>query len=819
LDPAAAPKLGLTPAMPIPALDPFSFWLGFVVAALLAAGAYRYRQRMAGARSRLVRSLSAGRDFFASGTERLVREDTLRFAQTSHLAGSLFALEDIRLPPRLLPFPTLYDPTAPPPDPDVNSVIPVLPEWPDLAAIYRVPGLTPAEALSGGSNLLVIGGPGAGKTTLLAHLATRVALEDLTLFGQTSTPVFVHVADLGLPLAPGADVDQPLIAAAQARASALTSPRLPRHLRQRLREGRCVILLDGFDDLGPEALAEAAGWLAQFQIEHKQHRLVAAAGLTGYGPLLQLGLAPVLIAPFGREDFHALIRKWGSAWDKLVRASRRRGAADTNTLLIMNWLGNGNQGRTIFEVTLKIWAAFAGDARGKRPVDWLEAYVLRHGVKANGQQALGRLAALLLDREGSSPVTWAEAVTMLDALLPGPSGRIDGEDFLADMTARHLLARHRDRVCFQHPLAAAYCAARAAADEPAAVAPGQSAGWMGALYFYASLGELTPLVAQHLSLAPDLLHSDLLTTARWVRDAPANARWRTEVFRRLTRLLIDPEQPFDLRQNVLGAFVAANDASIVALFRQGLAADDDPLLRWMATLGLGSLGEGSATVSIASHFTDTRREVRWSAALALSALNNETATQSLGQGLLVGDDDLRRACAEALARLPEDGHAMLREAIGHADVSVRRAGVYGLAATREDWARAILQQVQHTEQQWFVRSAIQDMLAQWVDTSARAPKPYSPPDATGWLIAWAAQQGLGVPRGQGALEVLFRALAEGDDNTRRAAADFLGGMGEPESARSLYPLLKEKNPVLRDAAFRALAHLAAGSGQRLAAPA
>ena len=95
----------------------------------------------------------------------------------------------------------------------------------------------------------------------------------------------------------------------------------------------------------------------------------------------------------------------------------------------------------------------------------------------------------------------------------------------------------------------------------------------------------------------------------------------------------------------------------------------------------------------------------------------------------------------------------------------------------------------------------------------------SAPDATGWLIAWAAQQGLGVPPGHGAVEVLTRALAEGDENTRRAAADFLGTLGEPEFARSLYPLLQEKNPDLRDTAFRALARIASGSGQRLAAAA
>src|SRR5579859_2547199 len=805
--------------MPLPSVDAFSFWLGFVVAGLLAFAAYRFRHVLRAARQSVLSALRGARELFTAGTERLVREDTLRFAQTSHLAGTQFALDDILLPPRLLNLPAPYDPTAPPPDLDINSFIPILPEWPDLAAIYRAPGLTPAGALAGGSNLLVIGGAGTGKTTLLAHMASCVALDDLRLLGETATPIFVHAADLPLPLAAGADVDAPLIAAAQARSSALTSPRLPRFLRQRLREARCAIFMDGLDELPPGEIAAVADWLAQFSAApgHKQHRLVVAAGLVGYGPLLRLGLAPALIAPLGAEDYRELIRKWGQAWDTLVRARRRQTSGDTDLALIMGWLGSGNQGRTVFEVTLKVWAAFAGDARGKRPVDWLQAYILRHGVKPSGEQALGRLAARLLEPDAGGGLAWPEAVAFVDAVPAGASGKLDGEDFLADLVARHLLARHQDRVTFRHGLAASYCAAAAAASDPAAVTPDQSRGWSQALYYYAALGELTTIVVQQLNLAPDLLQSDLLAAARWLRDAPSTARWRAEVFRRLSRLLVDPAQPLGLRLRALGAFVAANDASVAALFRKGLA-DDDPQLRWMATLGLGSFGELSATVALASHFTDPQREVRWAAALALSALNNETATQALGQGLLVGDDELRRACAEALARLPEFGHPMLREAIGHEDLSVRRAAVFGLAATRADWALAILKQVQHSEQQWFVRSAAQDVLSQWLEPAGRAPRPGVPPESAGWLIAWAAQQGLGVPPGRGAIEVLNRALQDGDEPTRRAAIDELAWLGDPDTARGLYPLLRDERFSLRDAAFDALAQIAAGTGQRLAAP-
>jgi HEAT repeat protein len=94
-----------------------------------------------------------------------------------------------------------------------------------------------------------------------------------------------------------------------------------------------------------------------------------------------------------------------------------------------------------------------------------------------------------------------------------------------------------------------------------------------------------------------------------------------------------------------------------------------------------------------------------------------------------------------------------------------------------------------------------------------------PPEALGWLIAWAAQQGVGVPPGPAALEVLHRALREGDPATRRAAAEALARLGQPSDTGDLYPMLQGHGPALADAAYLSLASIAAGSGTRLAATA
>jgi HEAT repeat protein len=809
----------------IPPIDGFSFWLGFFVAAGMGFVLFLFRRQLGEVRDGLLAQLRGFREYLTSGTERALREDMMRYAQTAHLAGTLFVLDDILITPRLLVPDTPFDPTAPDASDEdsVSSIIPVLPEWPDLAAIYRAPSITLEETLSGGSHVLILGAPGMGKTTLLAHLITRIAAGDEKLLGGEYTPLFIHAADLPLPRLPNEDVAQPLITAAQNRVSVVTAARLARHIRLRLREFNCLICVDGLDELPQRHVAEVAQWLNDFTREYPRHRLVAAAGSAGYGPLLALPLAPIHIAPWHLDDYKALIQKWSTAWEKLIRARKKRATtaeADVDPNIIMGWLSTSNAGRTIYEVTLKTWAAFAGDARGKRPVDWMETYLGRFNLKPHGHKAVGRLAVSLMARDDYLGLARPEVLAILEPVLAGADGKvsIDLDDWLDELLDRRLLAkRARDRLSFSHAFAMAYCASTALAAEPDNVTPGVSPFWNRALYFYTSLGDLTPMVGRALTQAPDLMFSDALTSALWLRDAPPGVKWRGEVLRRLSVIFMDARQTESLRLRALAGFVAANDSAVAQLFKQALT-NPDPFTRRMALLGLGALGEVGAILQIAARFTDDYLDVRWAATLALAAINHPSAIDSLRQGLTNGDDQLRQACAEALARHAEEGHPLLKEAVANDDLAVRRAGVYGLAAVNQTWSWELLERLQHTEQQWYVRSAIQELLAAAQQPAARAPKPYAQPESQGWLVAWAATQGLGVPPGRAAIDVLNRALKEGDGPTRRAAMDALGRLADPAGARDLYPLLRDPDAFTREVAFRALVFIALSSGTRLAMP-
>jgi HEAT repeat protein len=170
-----------------------------------------------------------------------------------------------------------------------------------------------------------------------------------------------------------------------------------------------------------------------------------------------------------------------------------------------------------------------------------------------------------------------------------------------------------------------------------------------------------------------------------------------------------------------------------------------------------------------------------------------------------------------LARLPELGHPLLEEAAALPDLAIRHAAVYGLLDSRAEWALKTLEDMQSHESEWLVRNAVVEALEQWQTPPDRAPKPYPAPDTLGWLVAWAASKGTGVPPGKAAIEVLNRALKEADEPIRCAAAEAIGRLCDASVVRDLYATLREPAPLVRDAAFGALAQVAAASAQRLPA--
>lgn len=807
----------------LPPIDLFSFWLGFGVACGLFALAFVYRRQLQTLSEAALKRLRGVRELLTAGAERNLRADMVRFAQTAHMAGHLFILNDVLLEPRLLIPDNGFDPSATPPEDDLTAVIPNIPEWPELAAVYRAPTLSVQQAFANDQNIIVLGAHGAGKTSLLAHLVTLAvqAAPDDAIFPGAPTPLFIHAADLELPVAGKDDVSAPLIAAVQQRVSALVAPRVPGHVRTRLRDFKCVIFLDGLDELSPARIGDVADWVKQFQAKYPQHRWIAASLPYGFGAFTAINFAPVVIAPYSAQAYETLIEKWLTQWGKL-RAGKKPSPLDVESAFLSNWLRSGNAHRSILEITLKIWAALHGDARGPRPVDFFEAALRRLGLRPYAQRALGPIAMHFVNQPDQAGVPRADLAALCDTLFKGPDGKpeIDSAAVLDELTGKRVLTkRGKDRLAFRSTTLLAFVAARTLAAEPGLAEPGNSPLWVRILYFLNPLSDITPAVAKMLTQPPDILQTDQLTLARWLRDAPAGNKWRPEVYRRLAKFMLDTNLPEALRLRALGGFIIANDPGSATLFKQTLA-NPDPFNRRIAALALGALGDVTATSALANLFVDPYLDVRWAAALALVAIGTEGALEMLKRGILNADDAMKQACAQALARHP-DGHDILREWVTHPDLSVRRAVLFGLADIGQPWAHKLINDVLLNETEWYVRNAANELAERLKSPTHALPAPQAPqpPEKLGWLVAWAATQGLGVPPGRGAVEVLNRALHEGDEPTRIAAIDALARLGDPSAARELYGALRDpQSALVRDAAFRGLAYLSNALGQRLATP-
>jgi len=800
------------------------------------------------------------REALATTVEHRHRDDILWQASISHLAAQLFPLERILIEPHFMapPQPIIPGQAS---EPGRSPLFPYMPEWPGLSAAYRQPTLSLGEVLKGNPNLLVTGAPGMGKSVCLAAIARLAAAAEPPFDPYDRVPFLIHAGDLAhldryereaattdgakdLPRGNGklrfnqydkSAVVEVLIAAVQHRASGITSPRLPPFVRAALRAGRALILLDGLDELPRAQLAAVATWLEGLLQSHPRTQVIAAGPSSGFGPLVRLGLVPVSLAQWGEEDCRNFLARWGGAWrstsqDSRVRSARSapdagpaisRVAPDPLDPAILNgWLTTWSAGRTPLDVTLRAWAAYADDLQGSRPIHAIEAFIHRSFPHPVALRALETLAYEQITQERCG-IAAAEALALVKPVLAESGWTAEAGDLILGLADRQLLlSRSAKRYSLPHPSIAGALAAASLARNGL-----QAPDWNGAshalqelaLTCYTSLADAGPQVAGRLDRSDELLHRDLLKAAGWLRDAYPNSSWRSEVLRRLAELFMAPELPSGLRARLLGAFLAFGEADAAQLFRLALNSRDHVTRRY-AALGLGARRESSSEMLLKEKMADPAQDVRRAACLALASFGTKSSLDAVAESLLDGDQDLREAAAEGLAIQGDAGHSILREALADEEIAVRRAAVLGLGHVQDGWARAALEGVIANDDQWIVRSQAEEVLQKCGNRLDRALGPTLPPSELGWLVAFAARHGSGLPPGPPAIRVLIRASDEGTLEERLAALQALGHLGSDSVVGDLYRALQDPEPEVRDMAFEALAYIGAATGERLPSP-
>ncbi|MCB9455202.1 MAG: HEAT repeat domain-containing protein [Anaerolineaceae bacterium] len=645
-------------------------------------------------------------------------------------------------------------------------------------------------------------------------------------------PVYLDLADLVIDVAvTGTELDpaEPLVQAVQRQVGRITASTIPRNLYKRLNSGGLLLLLDGYDDLPESERRPRLTWLQELMRQYPDNFYIVAGPLNGYGLLSRLCLTPVYLRAWDDADRALAVDRWAAAWPEIA-GSRRERAPEPDAEVVARARIN-NRALSPFDMTLKIWANFAEDTQLSGVEGWLRAYVSRmlpdDQPLADTLSQLTQAAALQLD-EGAITRARLEAlmtgVSVSDVVAAAESESADEAEsdddkkeavsaqgkFLAALRRAGLLKRSAGgRYRFRHGHLTAYLASLAMGqfDERALLTKAEHPAWHQAVAYAALHTDIEPVVRARLNAPPDIRRDHVLAIAYWLHYAPGSVSWRVAYLKHLALLFANPSQYGLVRERVAAALIQTRDQSVGQVFLKAMSHDDAGI-RQLACIAVGAVGTPEALKGLEKLLmNDPDVYVQIAGALGLGALGTEEALVALVEAFATVEEHLRQAIAEVFAGIPDEGYPILYDAIHDEDMLLRRAAVFGIRRLRSPWAVTTIHRAYLEDAQFIVRSAAQVAFQERQDSSSKGPHPYPMVESISWLRRWVSERGEMLPAGEGANLVLLRALQEGDDGIRLLSAAALGQLGVAANTKPLYTALRDRQPEVREAAYRALAAL------------
>ena len=289
----------------------------------------------------------------------------------------------------------------------VNLTIPYMPDWPDLASFYNAPNFTLAQIMAQGASVAVIGKAGSGKTVALADLAIQVARSsrhagDLAI----CLPILVHISDLPFRSPDASNILEPIQQLLISQVTPKTQSKLAVTVQSAFETQEVLFLVDGIDELAPTDVDLANHYLGIFRHTYPDIQIAAAVSSEYYGNITSLGLAPVVLKTWNRQEKLDFLQKWGELWLRFVNPSpwSSNGSEDNqesrelfDTLILNSWVASDLSSANPLEFTLKTWSAYAGDALGTKNVEALDAFIRRLTVGVrNAGHGLEQLAVQMM---------------------------------------------------------------------------------------------------------------------------------------------------------------------------------------------------------------------------------------------------------------------------------------------------------------------------------------------------------------------------------------------------------------------------------------
>ena len=727
-----------------------------------------------------------------SGLRTFIFKDALTRAQSNHIAGKLFPLDDIIISPLLLV-----------PDSilalqehslffgEVTSLIPNIPELPQINRNLPISKMTITEAIQGETNLVVIGLPGSGKSICLAYLASRIAEKNSLCGNQCGkTPFYFHILDTDILNFPNQKLSEVVYKAISQIIPKTNLPKLAKFIQMEINSNNAIFIIDGIDGLLESEANKAFEFIISAANQFPELRFVITASPYYLGKLENNNFLPFQISSFSNENIRELNNKWINGWYENIFTSSKNLQSFVKEKLITNWVNLSFPNYTPLEYSLFIWGALSGDLKGIDTLSIYQSHFFRIFQDKISFKTLSTLAAKFITAKSSITNTKSYDSNVLLILedwgiIKKGNGyfffnHIDLLGYLASLDDSNIQFSQVLNLISRNPIELSYLDFKTSLED--------NRDWSNQI-----------IKSDHMSD-----YFDLAVIIPWLRHSTAKSPWRINLFKQILTVIQNSNTSMAIKIRLLSAFTYANDPSLEILQRQLLAHPNNQF-KILALISISSLSRNdSFDPEVINDITGYSNDLLKYVVLLLSTHEKDSSLDALARLLLSSDENTRKLIAECLASMGKQSEELLKDAITMDDILVRRSAIFGLVKLNELWSYDIIKKLTTEDSQWVIR----DLASQAIDfldsktkwSIKNRPRIHE----HNWLIQFAANQNRGIAPESDPISLLSDILSNGSEQEIIKTLAIIPEYFNDEIIPKIIELKDSKNKLISNAALTAL---------------